>query len=174
MGDVVAKNKNTIIFLLVFLLYLILSVGIIKYNIITKLDINFLGIDEPRVLNDMFNVTGDRINHDRTKVHPLFLLIVQPLLHIINGFVHDLGAAVAIGQSIAGIIIIFCVYRILKNLEGMYLLDIASSFLWAASGSYATFYHNLRLCWIFPKTIYHKWILKISEHIFSNGFLYMM
>ena len=94
-----------------------MSVGIIKYNIITKPDINFLGIDEPRVLNDMFNVTGDRINHYRTKVHPLFLILIQPLLHIINGFVHDLGVTVAIGQSIAGIIIIFCVYHILKILK---------------------------------------------------------
>ena len=159
MGDVVAKNKNTIFCLLVFLLYLILSVGIIKYNIITKSDINFLGIDEPRVLNDMFNVTGDRINHYRTKVHPLFLLLVQPLLYIIKGFVHDLGVTVAIGQSIAGITIIFCVYHILKYLKVDYLTVMLLTTILSISFSQIMFVSNpesfiwggmtTALCWLF-------------------------
>ena len=159
MGSVIVKYKNTIFFLLVFLLYLIMSVGIIKYNIITKPDINFLGIDEPRVLNDMFNITGDRINHYRTKVHPLFLILIQPILHILNGFVHDLGIAVAVGQSIAGITIIICLFHILKFLRTDYFTAVLLTTILSFSFSQIMFVSNpesfiwggmsTALCWLF-------------------------
>ena len=178
MGNVIVKYKNTLFFLLIFLLYLIMSVGIIKYNIITKPDINFLGIDEPRVLNDMFNVTGDRINHYRTKVHPLFLILIQPLLHIINGFVHDLGVTVAIGQSIAGIIIIFCVYHILKILKVYYLTVMLLTAILSFSFSQIMFVSNpesfiwggmsTAICWLFvisqieyPEKVFHGRLLAL-------------
>lgn len=159
MGNVIVKYKNTLFFLLIFLLYLIMSVGIIKYNIITKPDINFLGIDEPRVLNDMFNITGDRINHYRTKVHPLFLILIQPVLHILNGFVHDLGITVAVGQSIAGITIIISLFHILKFLRTDYFTAVLLTTILSFSFSQIMFVSNpesfiwggmsTALCWLF-------------------------
>ena len=178
MGNVIVKYKNSIFFLLVFILYLIMSVGISKYNIITKPDINFLGIDEPRVLNDMFNITGDRINHYRTKVHPLFLILIQPVLHILNGLVHDLGIAVAIGQSIAGITILFCVFRILKSLHTDWLTATLLTTILAFSFSQIMFVSNpesfiwggmtTALCWLFVASQ-----IEHPDRLFSGRLLHL-
>ena len=153
------KHKTIIFLGLIFLLYLIMSVGIIKYNTINEKSINFFGIDEYRVLQDMFSITGNNVNHYRTKVHPLFLLFVQPVLHIINGLVHDVGVTVAIAQSIVGITISFCTFCCLKALEvdkktrvlltailtfsfsQIMFVSNAESFIW---GGMAT-----ALCWFF-------------------------
>lgn len=76
-----------------------------------------LGIDSYRVYDDYIQVLNPRYDHYRICVHPLFLLLSQPLVSIIEAIVKSPRAAVLIFQSILASSTLCLMYSTLKLLS---------------------------------------------------------
>ena len=95
------------LFLAFFTFYLILGIYF-SYLYEAKLDFIF-GSDPTRVIGDMTNVFG---NHYRVRVHPLYVLILQPITLILGGLtVNNLLAALIIISSVTSLSVVF-LYKI--------------------------------------------------------------
>ena len=107
------KTITRIVLVLTLLSYLVLSLGLMRYNREIPQDVLF-GTDTIRVYHDFFDITGT--SHYRTKVHPLLLLLLQPFMSIAIGIVHHAGTALALVESLTGFGIVFFTNRILDML----------------------------------------------------------
>lgn len=108
------KIRCFIIFILFFSIYLF--IGVIfshQYQTYPANDF-FFNADTLRVYDNMAIFDA---NHYRTKVHPLFVILLQPLILTINIMISAPIESILIIQSIAGSFSIFLVYYILKKAE---------------------------------------------------------
>lgn len=107
------KKKTVILFLTLFLLYF--CVGIILsyyYNTANYWNVAF-DMDCPRVLGDLSIVN---YNHYRASVHPLFIIIFQPLVLILTKFMSSSILSIIFLQSIISTISSFLIYQLLQRI----------------------------------------------------------
>ncbi|MDD3341510.1 MAG: HAD-IB family phosphatase [Bacilli bacterium] len=92
------ENKKALgIFFFFLTLYLVLGTLLsYHYDFSKAFDVLF-NADSPRVIGDMSDVFA---NHYRIKVHPLFVLITQPLVLLISGLTIDKTIAIIVLLSI--------------------------------------------------------------------------
>ena len=110
LAKVLYENKNIVFttFLIIFgfsIVYCTMSVMLAKTGIFNKFNILF-GIDTPRVISDITNFSG---NHHRTKVHPIYVLLVNPIGSFLNQnflpkrdvaiFINSFLGALGVGMS---------------------------------------------------------------------------
>lgn len=112
MKKIVINNRNLHIFISFFILYIFL--GFCLSYIVNFRSNLFFGADNNRVFLDLTNIP---YNHYRIKVHPLFLLLVQPIELIINGVINNSGLSVMIMESFAGAASVTIFRNILAELE---------------------------------------------------------
>lgn len=74
----------------------------------------FFGADNGRVYNDIVYLATD---HVRIKVHPLFLLLVQPIVHLAKGIVFQETMTVLLLQGFCGAMADLMFYLILEKLK---------------------------------------------------------
>lgn len=104
-------NKYLIIFLAAFTFYLCLGYSLNRmYQ--TGLNIYF-GADNARAHRDLMLIEAE--NHSRVSVHPLMLILLQPITLLVNGIVNYPPATEVVTGSIACAICACCVYRILSH-----------------------------------------------------------
>ena len=83
-GRFVRMGVTTVgIFLVFFTLYFIVSLRLSKTSAFTEFDILF-EMDTPRVIKDM---TRPEATHNRTKVHPIYVLLMNPIGKPLSGLV---------------------------------------------------------------------------------------
>jgi len=104
------KHKMGILFYVSYTFYLVLGLCLFgKYNIPRNL---FFGTDNRRVFIDMVCISGD---HSRLTVHPLFILLIQPITLTLGGIVRHVNTTVVLLMAFAGAVSNCCMYRILSR-----------------------------------------------------------
>lgn len=92
------QHKMISAFVFSFVIFFILGMLLSYYNV---LDINFyFEADNARAFDDFAKIKD--ASHYRIKVHPLMLILFQPLVLLLKGIVHDPYLTVIILQSIFG------------------------------------------------------------------------
>lgn len=135
LNNVIKNNdsiRKAIIFSIIcFLLYFILgSIYTYYINSIGKYNL-FFGTDSPRVLIDLTQISG---GHQRTAVHPLFVIFFQPIVHIFNAIIGNKLLASILLQSIISAISICFLYLLFgklkldKKIQKLLLIICALSF----------------------------------------------
>ena len=108
--DNIRNRKSAfVIFLLFFVFYLILGV-FLSYHYDFKSNNNLLfDSDTSRVINDFSNILG---NHYRIKVHPLYVLFVQPFIFLLNSITMDSMLSLIIFSSAVSALSVMILYLI--------------------------------------------------------------
>lgn len=111
-------DKHFTLILFFFFTFLYITAGLwLSYNntfIITDNN-TFFGSDTARVFRDL---TEPVTNHYRISVHPLMLLLLQPLVSLIDSLFHDMNRTVVLLQSLiasANVCLIFSILKLLTQ-----------------------------------------------------------
>ena len=130
------KKKLTMLFLTLFLLYF--CIGIILsyyYNTANYWNVAF-DMDCPRVLGDLSIIN---YNHYRASVHPLFIIIFQPLILLLTKFMSSSILAIIFLQSIISTISSFFIYKLLKKILNNSKKALLITFIFALSSGQVLF-----------------------------------
>ncbi len=100
-----------ILFFGIWTLYLCLGFSLSGHNQPT-MDI-YMGADNSRAWDDLMVYSG--VFHYRIKVHPLMLLLLQPVTLLVQGLIHNPQAALVIVESLVGAVSVYWVYRMLER-----------------------------------------------------------
>ena len=130
------KNNDSVrtafIFGLVFFLFYFILGSIFTYNSLSTNKFNlFFGADTPRVIVDLTKVSA---NHYRTLVHPLFIILFQPIVQLLNLIIkNELLSSVLFQSMISGFSIVFLYlildkFKLEKKLKYLFLLIFGFSF----------------------------------------------
>ncbi len=126
------NDKKFFIALFILLFIYLLTGFYIIYNhldIITKAEV-FLGADNARAWNDLTVINSD---HYRIKVHPLFILLIQPFVHTLNLIINNTAVSLIIIQSVFGVGTCVLIFFILKNFNVSNNISFISMLLWGLS-----------------------------------------
>lgn len=111
-------DKHFTLILFFFFTFLYITAGLwLSYNntfIVTDNN-TFFGSDTARVFRDL---TEPVTNHYRISVHPLMLLLLQPLVSLIDSLFHDMSRTVVLLQSLiasANVCLIFSILKLLTH-----------------------------------------------------------
>lgn len=111
-------DKHFTLILFFFFTFLYITAGLwLSYNntfIVTDNN-TFFGSDTARVFRDL---TEPVTNHYRISVHPLMLLLLQPLVLLIDSLFHDMSRTVVLLQSLiasANVCLIFSILKLLTQ-----------------------------------------------------------
>lgn len=133
----IKKHKSTIIFFtLLFLLYF--SLGIIftyKLNSLDKLNL-FFGSDSNRVFLDLTMRVGD---HYRTSVHPIFIILFNPVIKILSIIIRNNVIATIFFQAILNSLSIIIVYKMIKKINGNGMISLLLTLIMSLSFSQLLF-----------------------------------
>ena len=125
------NEKSNKIFLSFFIIYLLLGLCISYQEPFTH---NlFFGGDNARAYGDLAEIFA---NHYRIKVHPLFLLMTQPLVLMVNGLVNNTRLAVIIIEAIFGALYLKYFYKILEELLIKFHIKLSITLILGGSFSF--------------------------------------
>ena len=105
------KNMRNafILFLSFFVFYLILGI-FLSYHYDFRNNYNLLfDSDTARVINDFSNILGD---HYRIRVHPLYVILVQPIILFLNSITMDSMLSLIVFSSVVSALSVVLVYLI--------------------------------------------------------------
>ena len=126
-------SKSFIIFICFFVLYFGISFSLSFLNDAVFKDYGiFFGSDCPRVYEDFLYIN---VCHYRLRVHPLQLIEIQPLIQIINGFLHSQRASFLVLSSLFGSAIVSFIYSTILNFTNKKQLSIIFSIIFGISFS---------------------------------------
>lgn len=130
------SRKNINLFLIIFLVYFIFGIIISYYlNTANYWNVAF-DMDCPRVLGDL---AIKDYNHYRTTVHPLLIIIFQPLIFLLNFVMSDSIISIIFLQSILATISSFLIYKIVKKISNNSLKSSIITILFALSSGQIMF-----------------------------------
>lgn len=137
----IKEYKTEIIILLsAFTIYFILGL-IFTYYLNTY---NYWGVvfdlDTPRIYGDLSLI---EYNHYRAQVHPLFIIIFQPIILLIKFIIKDAPLGIIILQSLLGAISLVMLYQILKKIGIKKKLNIVLTVIFGLSFSQTVFTANI-------------------------------
>lgn len=106
------SRERLTLFFIFFCVYTFLGMCI---SYATTFETNlFFGADNYRAFLDIAVIED---NHYRIQVHPLFLILVQPITLILNGIVNDAKMSVILLESFAGACSVVFLHKILQELN---------------------------------------------------------
>ncbi len=105
------NNKYLFIFLLTCIFYICLGYSL---NRVYQSGLNiYFGADNGRAHRDLMLIDG--VEHNRISVHPLMLILLQPVTLLVEGVINYTPAAEVVTGSLACAICVCCVYRIVSH-----------------------------------------------------------
>lgn len=106
------KNRKEIILFSISFLYLVILGILLTYNYNFYDNFNLLfGSDSSRVISDLTSIGA---NHYRAGVHPLFIILIQPIAFFLNGvFINKALSIVVLSAFISSITVVF-LYKSIK------------------------------------------------------------
>lgn len=122
------KNRKIAftLFLIFFVFYLFLGI-FLSYHYDFKNNYNLLfDSDTARVINDFSNILGD---HYRIRVHPLYVILVQPIILFLNSITMDSMLSLIIFSSIVSALSVVLVYLIGSFFTNDYKVKILISLI---------------------------------------------
>ncbi len=126
--NIIIKNRKAFFLLLLFMFYVFLGLCI-SYPVFYENNI-FFGADNARVYLDL---TSIEFNHRRIKVHPLFLLLTQPITFVLNGLINNHAMSVIILEAFCGTMSISAFYSILQDKKVSISIRILFTLIYATS-----------------------------------------
>ena len=128
-----SKQKPELL-LFVFSMILLTFLGIIlSYNFPLKNNYNLLfDSDTARVLKDATMIVEE---HYRSDVHPLFILLVQPWVHLLSGIVFNKTIAIIIISSFVSSLSVMYLYKILETIKPRKKANLVFAFIYLFSFS---------------------------------------
>lgn len=130
--DYIKNNPEKILFIFSVIYLLMLGI-ILTYNYNIKDNINLIfDSDTKRIVQDMTEIDGF---HYRLNVHPLFMLIVQPIYFIVNAFVHSKSLSIVIIISFVSSLTVLFLYKTLSKIEKDNKFNIIVSLIYLFSFS---------------------------------------
>lgn len=149
-------KKKIIIFLLCWLIYL--AIGIYYGELANKIN-SIFGADNFRVIEDMTVFSG---SHFRTKVHPLFVILINPFGLLLNLIVKNRVTTSFILNSFCGAISVVIMYEYLKKTDIKNCYRICLVIIYAMSFS-TIIYASFPETFIFGATtlIFNQYLAKI-------------
>lgn len=104
---------NELFAFFVFAFYLCLGMSLSRLN--TPGSNCYFGADNARAYGDLTNIYA---NHYRIKVHPLFLILLQPFVLLTKRIVGDSATALVIVEAFVGTVLVISVKKILEKYCG--------------------------------------------------------
>lgn len=109
-----AQKISKLLFWFFLVFYLMLGIQLtFNYNISKSIDLLF-DSDTRRVIYDMTEIFED---HFRVLVHPLAVIIIQPIFYIVNGITHDKMLALILMSSVVSAISVMMIYKLVSLLS---------------------------------------------------------
>lgn len=128
----IKNNPDKIIFIF-SLIYTLFAGILLTYNYDFSNNFNLIfGMDTSRVIVDISEILA---RHYRADVHPLFILIVQPIYMILNGILLNKNLTIITISSITSSLSVLLVYKILSNNEENKKISIIISLIYLLSFS---------------------------------------
>ena len=110
----IKNNPEKVLFIFSFIYLLFLGISL-SYNYDIKNNANLIfDSDTSRVILDATEIVA---NHYRISVHPLFVLLVQPLCYFINGIVLNKMLSIIIISSLVSSLSVLFIYKILTKIK---------------------------------------------------------
>lgn len=107
------SNRKVIHFVLLLALLCVYFIfgSLLSYKIKTYESWNvYFGTDVPRIVSDFFTNTE---SHYRTKVHPVYIICIQPFVKLLNMYMKNPILSILFLQSLVGVLNVALVYYIL-------------------------------------------------------------
>ena len=157
--EYIVKNNSLCLFICFFLLYLFLG---ICFSYVFSVDnaYNFLfEADTPRIIEDFSNIFG---NHYRTVLHPLIILLVQPIILFMIGITQDKILSIVIFSSIIGALQVLTMYKTILVINKNSKISTIISIIFGLSFSNIIFNSGIELYNIAALFLQFIWYLVIS------------
>ena len=127
---IIKNRKLIVLFLIFFLTYFTLGT-ILSYYLNTA---NYWSVlfdmDTPRVLGDLALFD---YNHYRVSVHPLYVILFQPIILLLNIFTSDSIISIILIQSLLGASSVVISYLILSKITSSHKVSLISSIIFGLS-----------------------------------------
>lgn len=124
------KRNKLILFLSFFLLYFILGIIFSEYFKTTELYNVFFGSDTKRVVEDLILRVG---NHYRASVHPLFVILFQPIIKIIVLILRNKIISIITFQSLLNAGSICLIYSLNEKIKLNKIVNIVLTLIFGLS-----------------------------------------
>lgn len=152
--------------LLIFCLYICL--GMCLSGQLWTNDNIYFGADNGRAFHELIEITGPLTTHYRIVVHPLILVLIQPISLLLDGIIHNPQKTVVVVESLAGTFVSMNVYFIVKE------LTVNNTSAYIATMLYATSFSTILFTTI-PETFIISAVILSSYwryivHIFKRGY----
>ena len=163
-------NKNPHIVLFVFsFIYLLLLGILLSYNYDIKNNANLIfDSDTSRVILDATEIVA---NHYRVSVHPLFVLLIQPLCFLLNGIVLNKMLSIIILSALASSLSTLLIYKLLDKIRKDDKTNILISLIYLFSFSNIVFTSSIEtynFASLFLILLYYFYVSKNDKfNIFS-------
>lgn len=168
------NNKEKTIFISSLIIMLILGITL-TYNFDFKNNYNLLfDSDTSRVIND---ATEYLANHDRINVHPLFVLLVQPIVYLISGIIMNKTLSIIIISSLVSAISTLYIYKILNLINKEEKINILLSLIYLFSFSNIIFTSGIEtynFAALFLIILYYYFIKKNKEKIDKKSLIILI
>ena len=156
-------NIELIIFLVSFIYLLILGVSL-TYNFNFENNYNLLfDADTARVIGDMTNPLAD---HNRLDVHPLFVLLTQPICLLLTGITQNKILSIIIMSAFTSSISTLFIYKILKLINNTEKVNILVTIIYLISFSniiYTSGIETYNFASLFLILLFYEFIKIIKE-----------
>lgn len=177
------KNYEKLLFIVSFFLLTIYGI-IISYNYRIEENYNLLfDSDTARVVGDATEIIA---NHYRINVHPLFVIIIQPLVYLLKGIVINKSLAIVILSAFTSALSILFIYKILSMinkdnkinllLSGIYLFSFSNIIFTSGIEVYNFASLFLIILWYYfinkqnKKYDFYSYIILVVLGVFSGAF----
>lgn len=94
----IKNHKKWFLFMIIFTFFMCLGMILSRHH--TATGNIFFGADNARAYTDLIYIKN--VSHYRIKVHPLMLILLQPVTLFINGLVHHAATTIILAGSLAG------------------------------------------------------------------------
>ncbi len=166
------KKFSLFIFYLFLILYLILGIQIsFNYNI--NQNNLFFESDTIRVIGDMSDIF---YNHYRLSVHPLFVLLTEPIYFIVSGFTQDKMLALVIISSLISSLSVMFLYKTISIYSENNKMNLLISSCYGFSFSIFIFTAGIELYNIASFILILLWYLiaKIIKHGWLENYFWLL
>lgn len=107
----IKNHKKWFLFMFTFTFFLCLGMILSRHH--TPMGNIFFGADNARAYNDLIHIKD--VSHYRIKVHPLMLMLLQPVTLFINGLVQHAPTTIILAGSLAGALNAIGIYDIISR-----------------------------------------------------------
>ena len=170
------KSKNNIekiLFTIFLIFYVIIGVQVLcNHNLTSPTELIF-NTDTIRVMNDISSISG---YHARLSVHPLLVILTQPIYFLLNGIIHNKLITIVIMSSIVSALSVTIIFKIFQVFSKSTKLSIVLAACYGIAFTCMIFYNNESKRWMEEKIrLYNTYGTRnIIIRIYNYKLLYIL